>query len=438
MHRGAINIAVVVIGFASLHAQFASTTNAQIPVRGNGPAAPGYVRYQTPSQPAVALQSPVEPAPDYSSSDVFRFWNNCTSCPYPPGCVWASAEYLLWFTKGNPVPPLLTTSPAGTPVETAGILGLPTTTILLGNENVNTGIRSGGRFTLGTWLNPEHTTGIEGNFFFLARSVTHFDAVSDGSTILARPFVNMDPTSPFFGTKDSLFVAFPGLVRGDFHATSTSELIGTDIYFRQALCCGCNWRVDGLLGYRYLRLNEGLSITETEIGTNPASAAFGIPLLINEGFNTNNNFHGGEIGLMAECQRDRWFLRGIAKVAIGATCQTVNINGTTQTGNAAPEVGGFLALPSNIGQFHTSQFAVVPEVGLNIGYALTPNVRIFTGYSFLYWSRVVRPGDQIDPRVNTTQPNIGNGLVGQPLPAFAFRETSFWAQGVNFGLEIRY
>src|SRR5579885_3479831 len=36
-------------------------------------------------------------------------------CPYPPGRVWVDAEYLLWWTKGSPLPPLLTTSPPGTP-----------------------------------------------------------------------------------------------------------------------------------------------------------------------------------------------------------------------------------------------------------------------------------------------------------------------------------
>jgi hypothetical protein len=434
-------VLIIAFGLGALHVLEADRADAQQPA--NGTNVSGYARNQGTSNQATSLAqiAALGPPSEQASepwTDALRFWNSCRSCPYPPGRMWASAEYLLWWTKGSPLPPLLTTSPTGSPFETAGILGLPTTTILLGNENVNTGLRSGGRFTLGGWLNPEHTTGIEANFFVLATQVSHFSAVSDGSPILARPFANLDPTSPFFNTQDSLFVAFPGLVKGDFHATTTSEFLGTDVYLRQALCCGCNWRVDGLLGYRYLRLREGLSIAETEISTDPTNAAFGLPLLINEGFNTTNNFHGGEFGLMGEAQRDRWFIRGVAKVALGGTCQTVGINGTTAIGSNPPSPGGFLALPSNIGQYHASKFAVVPEIGINLGYAITRNVRVFAGYTFLYWSNVVRPGDQVDLRVNTTQPNIGNGLVGQALPAFTFNQSSFWAQGINFGLELRY
>ena len=33
----------------------------------------------------------------------------------PPGRVWAEAEFLLWWQRGFAVPPLVTTSPAGTP-----------------------------------------------------------------------------------------------------------------------------------------------------------------------------------------------------------------------------------------------------------------------------------------------------------------------------------
>jgi hypothetical protein len=287
-------------------------------------------------------------------------------------------------------------------------------------------------------LNETHSTGIEGNFFFLSGAASHFNAVSDGTTILARPFFNANPTSPLFGTNDSLFVAFPGLVRGDMQTSTTSQLLGADVYLRQAVCCGCGWRVDLLAGYRYLRLHEGLDISETEIGLNPANPVSGVPFVIHESFNTTNNFHGGELGFIGEYQCDRWFIRAAGKVALGGTVQTVAINGNTQFGAAPAVAGGFLTLPSNIGQYDSTRFAVVPEGSLNIGYAITPNVRVFGGYTFLFWNRVVRPGDQVDLRINTSQPSIGSGLVGQPLPTFQFRESSFWAQAINFGLEVRY
>jgi hypothetical protein len=68
-------------------------------------------------------------------------------------------------------------------------------------------------------------------------------------------------------------------------------------------------------------------------------------------------------------------------------------------------------------------------------------VRVFTGYNCMYWSRVVRPGNQIDTTVNLTQvpihPSFGP-LVGPAQPTVPLTQTDFWAQGIQFGLELRY
>src|SRR5262249_61747030 len=98
---------------------------------------------------------------------------------------------------------------------------------------------------------------------------------------------------------------------------------------------------------------------------------------------------------------------------------------------------GLLALPTNSGRFGRDQFSVVPETGVNLSYQLCPNLRIFMGYTFLYWNNVARPGGQIDTVLNTTQQS-GGTLTGPARPAFAFHNSDFWAHGLNFGLELRY
>ncbi len=68
---------------------------------------------------------------------------------------------------------------------------------------------------------------------------------------------------------------------------------------------------------------------------------------------------------------------------------------------------------------------------------MTDSVRIYVGYTLLYWSNVVRPVDQIDFGINPTQLPTAAGpgtLVGPARPAFNFHETDFWAQGVNLGV----
>jgi hypothetical protein len=128
----------------------------------------------------------------------------------------------------------------------------------------------------------------------------------------------------------------------------------------------------------------------------------------------------------------------ITKVALGPTQQMVNIQGSTLVNGTTRLEGGLLALSSNIGHYSRDVFTVVPEVGLNLGYQLTDHLRLFVGYNFLYWSSVVRPGNTVQRAIN---PNLlpGSTVMGGPdRPAFAFRGSDFWAQGVSFGLEFRY
>jgi hypothetical protein len=81
---------------------------------------------------------------------------------------------------------------------------------------------------------------------------------------------------------------------------------------------------------------------------------------------------------------------------------------------------------------------MIPELGANVGYQLTQRLKLNVGYTFLYWSNLIRPGDQIDTTVN---PNLlppaiaGNTFLG---PAFEVRETDYWVQGLSIGGEYRW
>ena len=104
--------------------------------------------------------------------------------------------------------------------------------------------------------------------------------------------------------------------------------------------------------------------------------------------------------------------------------------------------GGIFALPTNIGRFSGDDFAVVPEVTVKLGWRLTGNLGVFAGYNFLYWSRVIRPGNQIDRAVNDTlipTSNVFGAAEGDlSRPARLFNTSDFWAHGVSFGVELRF
>jgi hypothetical protein len=74
---------------------------------------------------------------------------------------------------------------------------------------------------------------------------------------------------------------------------------------------------------------------------------------------------------------------------------------------------------------------------LKLAYNFSPSIRFTVGYDILYWSRVVRPAQQVDLFVNPSQAS-GQPLVGTPGPLFGFRETALWAQGLSTGIEFRF
>jgi hypothetical protein len=398
---------------------------------------------------------------------------DCLGCGAAPGCegefcrygngnrLWCSAEFLQWWIKQGQVPPLAT---VGT-VNSLGALG-PGTTTLFGGD-LNYGERLGGRFTIGYWLDSCQTRGIEASYFFLGGPSDNFSASSSdlpGSLLLARPFFNVNSL-----LQDSQQVSFPDIINGSIGISSNSQLQGAEFNLVCNRCCCCNdccqtdscqtdscqtdccyqsgHRVDLIAGFRYLGLNEDLHIAEnlTFLPTAPSPFVPGETITVVDGFGTRNNFYGGQIGARGEWCRGRWFMNVLGKVALGDTHQEVRISGTTDfTDPGVPTVrqqGGLLALPTNIGSYSRDQFSVVPEIGINVGRQLTDHLRVFAGYTLLYWSSVVRPGDQIDFIVNPTQLPTSTGpgtLVGEARPAFAFHNTDFWAQGINLGLELRW
>ncbi|MCC6421374.1 MAG: BBP7 family outer membrane beta-barrel protein, partial [Gemmataceae bacterium] len=307
-------------------------------------------------------------------------------CPF--GRVYGSAEYLMWTVKDGSSPPLVTAGPPGS----GGSLAAGSTVLYGGDDAFNYNIFSGGRFNLGFCI-PRHNLGIETTFFFLSPRSTHFVAGTAGTPELGRPFVEVTT-----GNEVAQLAAQPNVVAGAVAVDSTSRLWGIEGNLRHRLCCGCNSYLDLLGGFRFLELNEDLRISENLTLLAPlAGGPAGTRILVFDNFSTRNEFYGGQLGLEGECRRNRWSLGGSFKLGMGVMHQVVNINGATVflVPGLGPNVqpGGLLALPSNSGRFSSDRFAVIPEVGVKVGYQLTNHVRLTVGYTFRYVSDGARPGD---------------------------------------------
>ena len=100
-----------------------------------------------------------------------------------------------------------------------------------------------------------------------------------------------------------------------------------------------------------------------------------------------------------------------------------------------------LVLAGNTIDDRNNEFAYVPEGTFKIGYQWTQRVSTYIGYNALYISRLLRPGDQIDPFINPVFLPVSQqfgGDFGPVRPMNSFNKSDFWTQGVTFGLSIRY
>ena len=349
--------------------------------------------------------------------------------PPPPvaSLVWAEVDYLAWSVKGDSLPALVTTGPPGS----AGALGAPGTSVLFGDSTVNDDWRSGGRLTVGTWLDPRRSRGLEASFFGLEDASTGFAASSGGTPLLARPF--FDPTLP---GQNSTLIASPGLLAGSVTVNETSRLLGAGALYRQDVGSFGGERISALIGYRYLRSSDRLGISSQSTFLGGGVIPVGTALGVTDQFEATSNFHGVDLGLTGEFTHGPWSFDWRAKVALGANINSAQINGSTviTPPGGAPVVapGGLLALSSNIGSYSQTRFAAVPEISLKAGYQLTPQWRLVAGYDVLYWTDVQRAGGLIDTTVNPSLiPPAAGGGPNRPQPVF--NTSALVAQGFSLG-----
>jgi len=388
-------------------------------------------------------------------------------------------EYLAWWFAGMDIPALVV---RGDPVDpdpnVDGDETINNAFVVYGNESILDGRRNGLRIRLGFWLDECGQLAIEGDYFnFRTVSSTFQDSGFSGDTgAIGRPFFDINN-----GAADAVqLVYFPDVLEGSVTVRASSRFESAGIRFRENLCCfescggcgcgdcvgcgdvvggcgsdcgpGCgdtcggggfgrrSQRFDLLLGLRYARLNERLSIDE-DLRTIEDNGGTPTTFLVNDTFRTDNVFFGGELGFLMEWVADQWSLEVLSKLAIGSTRQRVTIDGSTIIDGGTPLVGGLLAQTSNIGRYSRNELSVMPELGFTAGYQLSDQLKLTAGYTFLYWSSVVRPGDQIDLDVNSDLvpgENAPTTTTGADRPRFAFRDTDLWAHGINLGVEYQW
>ena len=366
------------------------------------------------------------------------------------GRLWLAPELLFWSTAGTSLPALVTSSPAGTPAAQAGVIGQPGTTILSGNDWAPGTFRPGGRITVGYWLDPTQHDGIDAQYFQLADATTTGTFSNQGGAVLlARPYV--DATT---GQQASVLLpppntlpADPVLLARSITATQDTSWQGFDLLYRRSLTCDLLHRRWLVGGYRFLQLNDNLSVIDSSIESTGSPGGYpSTSILATDLFSARTQFHGGELGLIEKWWYERWGFQLLGKMALGGSFYDTDIGGMTTT-TVTPSAGGtptatstagsVLSQPTNIGNYGSSSFAAVGELGATVDWAIWSQCRLSVGYTFLWWSQVARAGSQVDPSVNPTQFPPGT-LSGPAAPDFKLRTTDFWGQGLNLGFEYQF
>jgi hypothetical protein len=409
---------------------------------------------------------------------------------------WVNAEYMLGFATPQQVTfPLLTTS---SPNQN-GVLGQPTTIALIPAKTYDYNVISGYRLGGGFYGDADRRFGFD--ISALDNAVSHFSqkvstdmigtngAGSLGVPLLARPYIDATtglPTSQVFISPDIAAGVNPNQsVRGaGFFKFSTQtslwEISPSAIWnvFRSAPTRRLWLSLDLMVGYKFLDLDEKVEMHSSsnlsairvtpvfqqtgpfgvpvQIGTqivpvvtpvNVAGVTIVTPATVNiaDKFSVTNHFNGADFALRGQARWGMFSLTTTGRVAVGNMHETLRVRGVTSFVNndlqqAGYAFGGLYANSTNIGNYSTDKFTVIPELNVSLGINVTRSLSLFVGYNFIYIDNVIRPGNQLNPVINpATIPfsaTYGNATT-TPAPA-KLVQSDFWYHAVNFGFQFRY
>ncbi|MBX7104370.1 MAG: BBP7 family outer membrane beta-barrel protein [Gemmataceae bacterium] len=356
-----------------------------------------------------------------------------------PDCFYFDLELLYLYGRSMPIAaPLISSGPIGS----TGRPGIEDgVKVLFGDRNVDFGPQAAMRGTIGIW-DKNRCWGMEAVGFLTEQraEVNRWEGPITGRTVLARPNFNV-----LTGVQDSILVASPPNFGGSAGTYTNTRAGGAEFNFLRSWAYYDKFKFNTLAGFRWFSLNEQLRVDSHSVLTdqNPADP----PVTdITDLFTTRNNFYGLNFGFQSEWRWNRVFVDQTFKVGVGFTHEKLETSGQTRFVNAGIETlvpFGASVLEPNSGSFSHKQFSFLPEYNLKLGYQWTQRLSTYIGYDVFYLSKVVRPGDQVNPNINPTLLPVSQVFnpqfpFGPAQPSMPFDKSDFWMQGFQFGMSLRY
>lgn len=368
--------------------------------------------------------------------------DNCCSCGCNGGGFggadygrrgWLQFDTLMWFRKAQSTPPLLTRSPAGTPIAAMGIVESGSD-VLYGGK-IGDRLNSGGRVRAGMWLDPNQQLGVQQEFFALG-SGSESASFGGNNEILARPFFN---TSSAVNAPDAQVFNMPDVLGGTTTFRDESKVFSSATSILWNLGASGSYdqsqRTDLSLGYRFFRIDEEFEAREQ---FSPLSSRFvdATSYSLNDQIETRNTFHGVEFGATHARRSGPWGWDAGTSLAIGDLRRTATVDGSTSivvpglTSTTFP--GGFYVGPEDIRRISDHDLSVIPQAQFNLSRAIAANWRLRAGYNFLYLGSAFRPNSFLDTSFDGARLANANGGVADEVSRPDGQ--GVWLHGVNVGL----
>lgn len=370
---------------------------------------------------------PFDPCYEYQRSPIGRVSSQA----------WIRGDWLYWHFRDAPVPALIVGGDTNLPAP--GIPGGGNASPLVGPSR-NLGTFNGVRATFGQWFDPDGELGGELSAFVFGREGTR-----DAFTNAAGRTLSV----PVFGTNGLVGVydfSFPNRFSGALALQTSTFLWGGEANLLHRWCGNGCFSVDGLIGYRYLQLDERIDLLGRAQSVGAPATFQGMPLpagaviTTRDSFRARTDFNGAQIGARLEARRSMFTVTAFGKGGAGVNVQTLRVEGVTQSGSSVA-YGGVRGLPSNIGRDTNTDFSMIGEVGFEVGLQVTKNLSLRAGYNALWWSDVLRPGSVISPVATLPSVPIDptfNGAVPATRPMTSFRSSDFLAHGLVVGVLVEW
>lgn len=389
--------------------------------------------------PVVAPANELPPA-DFDASQGRNGFFNATGF-HEQGQIWGGLDYLLWWMTPNPIsgPELVT---RGSWNDSApGAVGQTNTVIVGPAPDIQYGGFSGGKLTLGGWLDFDQSIGLE--FTGILMEQRSYGAYYEGGS-LTNNQIFTNPTKallPYQGTNaiGQWSTAATLKQAGVVLPPTNNYMLSSNLQMWSGDISGiANWgrsetqSFDVLFGFRQMQVQEGLSLKGQSSYYDSPNSQYVTQTGV-DAIASTNGFYGAQIGGKISEQFGFLKLDVVTKFAMGATVQNINFTGTntvTTLAGATTTPGYVYTQKSNLGLHNATRFAVLPDIMVKLGLPITENLHMGMGYSFMYLSSVARTGNQLDPYINAA--------ANPAHPIANMGNNGIWAQGVLFSAEWKY